>query len=1272
MLLNLNMKKYLFPLLLFASSVFANEPYYTNEWVISATPYTNQVGSKQIDRWPAPGGWFQVLHGNIIANVLVVGAGGLGGSGSAGAGGAGGEVKWVQNFTITCDKHYIYVANVISNHSYTEGEGSDTESSFMSISAANGGMGANRAQPSGEFGGCGGGSSTGATQRSWGYGYNNSVKWGGWWYSETPAYTYGGGGGGAGGDGQNTFNHAGGAGGNAVAINIEGFDEYFAAGGGGGSDEAGYGGAGGSSYGGKGGGNTVGSNALAGTAGCGGGGAGGAGFGGGTGTMGIVVIAYTPSSPIAASNPFPAHVAINVETNLTLTWKDGGWASGYEVWFGISNNMSEIAVTDRQECVLSEALTYHTNYQWKIISTNSLGTIESAVWSFSTTNPYPQQAINPSPASGTVDLPTNTVFSWENPSGASEIDKYQVWLAISNESAVLDDYGWVDTPTYAPTNLWWHTDYQWQIYSSNAFGIATSEVWNFRITNMPLHAAKNPFPPVHCFNYNVVPTNTVLLWETGDEWSTNHEVFFSLYDDDELVSVEYTTNTTFTPILNTDSRYKWQIVSSNDSGTITSEVWNFCTIYTNYSPAHYVTPTGMNVHPFTNWANAATNIQYALNMASTGDTIWVGDGVYGEGSSNGFRVYNMWSNTIQSLNGYSNTVIDGGGSLGGVQLQPGGKIIGFTISNCASYAGLNAPEYYGATAFAEHCRITKCTAGGCRSINLYNCVIDRNTSLGHGAGLSMCRAYNCLIIKNQLLAAAQGSAAFGGEFYNSTCISNTGGQSSFYGLTTVKNSIEWDNWNGFQNATFSCGNFETSGEGNITNYPMFADLENGDYRLTNGSYCVGTGTNLDWMTNSLDVRSVDLQGITRILPTNTCIIGRADMGCYEYWTDSEVWTPINLSPANNSSNNYSLTTIQWRGNEWMTNYQVFFGLTNDILEKGFTNGFVYAPTNITENTYYGWKIIAFNEYGAATGDVWVFKTITAPAEGGIMTESGDYIIHTFTNTDTFSVFSGTLNCEILLVAGGGVGGRYGGGGGGGGGHIITNTVVTQGLNNVVVGAGGRWMTGSYRGSNSTFQAFTANGGGYGCSKDEYGAAAANGGCGGGSGYRNSESPPGHGNQGKDGGYWNASFCWVGCGGGGASQDGGSNFISGGISNAGWGGNGFTNSISGSNVIYCGGGGGSIISEDLTSRNAGEGGLGGGGKGGICYGYVTHTNAQDGVDGLGGGGGGGGYNNSGRGGDGVVIIRYRNPTPPQTIIIVGKTVEEDGKIIIRGVIKTVGN
>lgn len=289
------------------------------------------------------------------------------------------------------------------------------------------------------------------------------------------------------------------------------------------------------------------------------------------------------------------------------------------------------------------------------------------------------------------------------------------------------------------------------------------------------------------------------------------------------------------------------------------------------------------------------------------------------------------------------------------------------------------------------------------------------------------------------------------------------------------------------------------------------------------------------------------------------------------------------------------------------------------------------------------------------------KTLPA-AQGGTVTTSGGYTIHTFTSSGTFTT-NRPLEVEYLVIAGGGGGGSgdyYGGGGGGAGGYRCSVTGELSGggtspeskLNlypqsySVIVGAGGTGgttvsganaMTGVNSGSNSEFASIVSVGGGFGGGKIFNNYDGGNGGSGGGS---NAEVPnvynPGGLNitgQGYPGGSgWGNGVNFGDSGGGGGAGSAGSNGSN--IAEIGGnGGNGLSSSITGSSVTRAGGGGGG------TNSPGGTQGLGGSGGGGNASASTPGAGAAN------TGSGGGGKSSTGTGaagGSGIVIIRY--PTP----------------------------
>ena len=254
------------------------------------------------------------------------------------------------------------------------------------------------------------------------------------------------------------------------------------------------------------------------------------------------------------------------------------------------------------------------------------------------------------------------------------------------------------------------------------------------------------------------------------------------------------------------------------------------------------------------------------------------------------------------------------------------------------------------------------------------------------------------------------------------------------------------------------------------------------------------------------------------------------------------------------------------------------------------------------------------------------------ATGGIITTDGDYKVHTFSNSGTFTPAIGDAGVgdfvEYLVIAagasGGGRDGTGSGGGGGAGGYLTaTNFAVTSTGLTVTVGAGGAAVTSGFgtNGEDSVFSTITATGGGGGGYYNGYtGKTGGSGGGGGhnGAGGARTASPV----QGNNGGTAAASG---GGGGGGAGAVGGSRD----------GGAGTSSSITGLAVVRGGGGGGA----GQNSITPGVGGTGGGGAG------ATGTSVISGVSGTANTGSGGGGTSestgtSGSGGSGIVIVRYQ--------------------------------
>src|ERR1044071_8268896 len=198
----------------------------------------------------------------------------------------------------------------------------------------------------------------------------------------------------------------------------------------------------------------------------------------------------------------------------------------------------------------------------------------------------------------------------------------------------------------------------------------------------------------------------------------------------------------------------YSITVTNVAGSVTR---SNALLTVNPNVIHYVDQNGASPSmPYTNWATAALTIQEAIDVAAPLDEIIVTNGVYATG---GKAIYNGFTNRVaitkpvkvRSVNGPQFTSIEGyqvPGTTNGpaaircVYLTNGARLVGFTLTNGATSAGVaSSNDYY-------HQQI----GGGvwCESGNAFvtNCVVQGNSSSDAGGGAAYGTFYNCTFISN--------------------------------------------------------------------------------------------------------------------------------------------------------------------------------------------------------------------------------------------------------------------------------------------------------------------------------------------------------------------------------------------------------------------------------------------------------------------------------------------------------------------------------------------
>ena len=185
---------------------------------------------------------------------------------------------------------------------------------------------------------------------------------------------------------------------------------------------------------------------------------------------------------------------------------------------------------------------------------------------------------------------------------------------------------------------------------------------------------------------------------------------------------------------------------------------------THYAAQNGQTPSGT----FTDWNSAASNIQDAVNAATTNDTVLVGAGHYTTNALAGNVVNITKPLSLLSSNGIPASVsIDGSGANRGIYVSGAATnqllIDGFTVSNCWATSGSGLYVTFSGTAVVQNCVVSDNIQGNAGGIGvsmvggimISNCVVRHNMSTNSGSTGGGIYQYNgktlitdCLIESN--------------------------------------------------------------------------------------------------------------------------------------------------------------------------------------------------------------------------------------------------------------------------------------------------------------------------------------------------------------------------------------------------------------------------------------------------------------------------------------------------------------------------------------------
>ncbi len=299
-----------------------------------------------------------------------------------------------------------------------------------------------------------------------------------------------------------------------------------------------------------------------------------------TATHTFSTVVYPPSIPFPVF-PQDGHNAAPYLT--TLIWECTG-ASEYDLYYGITEEASQLIPGLTSKQFRLPQLTVGTAYVWRIIAKNVFGSTEGPWWHFTVSNDSipPSMPDTPSPEDSAIEQELEITLTWEDPVTGTRPLLYDVYFGTAaGQFLSYREMTWIETDIEATqvhiTDLKPNTNYLWQIVAKNPWGVASSTIWSFT-TKDGEHNPTIPENPYPANGATDVILNPVLSWDPSENGTITYDVYFGTVP----IPVTKIANNLTTPVctlseLFAATTYYWRVVAKNESGEQESSIWSYTT-----------------------------------------------------------------------------------------------------------------------------------------------------------------------------------------------------------------------------------------------------------------------------------------------------------------------------------------------------------------------------------------------------------------------------------------------------------------------------------------------------------------------------------------------------------------------------------------------------------------------------------------------------------------------------------------------------------------------
>lgn len=304
--------------------------------------------------------------------------------------------------------------------------------------------------------------------------------------------------------------------------------------------------------------------------------------------------------PGTPNTPNPTNGATNVALVPTLTWQctDPDWFDTlyYDVYFEENDTTPDVLVSNDQTATSYKpgTLPMETDYYWQILVHDNYGlSATGPVWHFTTRgNNPPNIPSNPSPANGSINVPTNKVLTWTGGDPNGDVVKYDVYFGLTSPPPKVSSNQ--SSASYNSGTMSMNTTHYWKIVSWDSFGTTTAgPIWKFTTSE----AVNNP------------PYTPTITGPAQGKIETDYTFNFTSIDPDAnqiFFYVDWGDNTSTDWLGPYDSGYKLTLTHQwSEKGTypIRAKVKDTHGLESDWRTFQILMPKniGINTYPFLHW-----------------------------------------------------------------------------------------------------------------------------------------------------------------------------------------------------------------------------------------------------------------------------------------------------------------------------------------------------------------------------------------------------------------------------------------------------------------------------------------------------------------------------------------------------------------------------------------------------------------------------------------------------------------------------------------------